>query len=235
MVVYCSHCGKKIEEDLDLCPYCGKRIIKETSNETSNEIEVVAEVDNSGINEKKSNKKKQYMYYVLAGIGAFFLVFVLSSLLVNKKNAADKTSNIAIEEANSKASYMKKGEFFNVGNFEMKIIDFMSPVYSWLPCRNGFRNVVVDVSFRNISKDVDRLYKSDFKFVTSDGIEMEPTFIYITSLKGDEIFFQQVNPGIQNRVAFLFECPETMASDKCYLKVNGGTNSRKIIMVPVTY
>lgn len=68
--MFCSNCGKEIENGIKFCPFCGKKIVDGNDDNYSETKNIPEKIDYSSINLQYSNlKKSQWVAYLLWLLG----------------------------------------------------------------------------------------------------------------------------------------------------------------------
>lgn len=92
--MYCEDCGKKINENVTFCPYCGAKVLKEDNDETEEKSNVFYTKDTDNLIDNTNtgselNKQKNKINYILSAIVLIVvigLIIVLFVIFSNKKN-----------------------------------------------------------------------------------------------------------------------------------------------------
>ncbi len=202
--MYCEKCGKQIPDDARLCSYCGVNI---------GEPVITAPVP--------AKKKKG----CLMGCLGFFIIVILfgvvSNLLgLNHGANTDGAQTVTQKQVEKRA--FKIGETFKSNAFELTITgkDITKRVndksgYLYSDANGVF--VVVHVHYKNIANSAKSLDSSAFQLVV-DGKQYSPTILTIRL--NENIFHNQINPGIEKDGDVYFDVPENVANSNLALKLS---------------
>lgn len=197
--MYCKECGKQVPEDAKLCPYCGV-----DSNPTTTTT-------------KAPKSKKKGCLTGCLGIIVLLVVLGIIGAIFGGNSTTSTTGQKKIEK-----HALKIGEAFKSDAFEMtitgkdvtkRVTDKSGYLYS---DANGVF-VVVHVHYKNIADNAKRLDNSAFKLV-ADGKTYSP--VTLTIRLQDNIFLDQINPGIEKDGDVYFDVPEAVAKSNLTLKLS---------------
>ena len=93
--MFCENCGKNIPENSEFCEECGLKVSSESEVSVESESEVLETKEKLAKKPLKMNKK------LLIGIGAFFIVLIVSGICMNLMSNPEKTVDQFIQAMNA--------------------------------------------------------------------------------------------------------------------------------------
>lgn len=252
-MIYCSECGKAIEDDTKFCPECGKSV-SATPNVISSPENTPPKTDTSPPKDNKTSKSKKGC---LGCLGLIVVLLVIGAIFGNS-NDNSKNSTQTSKQTQSQESQKQKtdeelypykcdvesvgkirGTFAsNVGVAIAKIQEVSSIDTSFNTTRaQGVFRVVYVVATNN-QKDAVTMDANSFKLIDDQGREFSHSVPGDTALqmKGREtLFLEKINPGNTAGGYISFDVPKNANITKMQFK--GGFSGKtgevpfKIIMV----
>ena len=198
----CKNCNREIPDDANLCSYCG--------------------ISTNGQILANQKKKKSGCLFIFLGIIGFFVVLAIIGSQLGENTPSNKTSKDQQNTEEAEKSPIKMGEAFKSKAFEItitgkeavkKVNDKSGFIYSEA---DGIF-VAVHVHYKNIADSAKRLDSSAFK-LTADGKEYTPTILAVNY--NENIFHDQVNPGIEKDGIIYFDVPESVVESNLTLKLS---------------
>lgn len=203
--MFCKKCGKEIPDDSNLCSYCGEKIAEDLKDEKK---------------QKMIPKKKGCMFGCLGVIVIFILLAVIGAISGNNHSVnGDKP---AVSSQKNEKHAFKIGETFKSNAFEITIMgkDTAKRIHDnsgyWHSDANGIF-LIVHVHYKNIADSAKSLDSSAFQLV-ANGKTYNPTILTIRLQ--DNIFHNQINPGIEKDGDVYFDIPEDVANSNLVLKLS---------------
>lgn len=207
----CKQCLKEIPEGAVVCPFCAEK------------------VNLHGGNNNKSPKKKSgclIAILIISGLLIFwFIASIVIAIVATNSDDSGMTKTVAVTQQQQQAKEKKAikiGDTFKSNAFEItvkgketrkRVYDDSGYVYN--EADGVF--LIIRLHYKNIADSAKSLDSGDFRLI-ADGKEYNPSMISL--IGSNDIFYDQLNPGIEKDGCIYFDIPKEIAGSKLILKLS---------------